>query len=515
MSTTTTTRDDRRAARLANPDRLPFGRLLAWAGAGLSAGCNFIVLGYLTLYATDTLHLQPATIGTIIALGTLANAVFGFVAAWIVDRSPETRWGKARPYELAVPLLWLATGFLFAVPGSAGTGAKIAWISVVFLVIKAIAAPLLGANDILYMARAFPNRMVYAKVQTRAGIFTALGAVIVSASLPVMLNLAGKSPQGWTTVIGGYAVVLGILGLSRGLFVDEKFKVEAGEEQVTVADMVAAVRSNRWIWVVFLMLLASQAMVGANVGGYYFRYVVGNLGLQGLLAPFGLVLLPLLLVVPVLMKRLPVSQIILGGALFGMIGGGINLIAGASLPLLVVGALFTAMGALPVSYLTAVLVLDLATYNESLGHRRLESTLGAIVGIAGSIGAAIAAQTVGAVMQSTGYDGKLAQQSEVATLAIRLMYGLSFLLGFAVIAACMFFFMRFEKRILPTAQATVAELRHRHGLTASGALDTNADGIVQPGEVSLPPLTTSAQGLPTHADPAHATGPVRMPDDEK
>ena len=246
MSTTTTTRDDRRAARLANPDRLPFGRLLASAGAGLSAGCNFIVLGYLTLYATDTLHLQPATIGTIIALGTLANAVFGFVAAWIVDRSPETRWGKARPYELAVPLLWLATGFLFAVPGSAGTGAKIAWISVVFLVIKAIAAPLLGANDILYMARAFPNRMVYAKVQTRAGIFTALGAVIVSASLPVMLNLAGKSPQGWTTVIGGYAVVLGILGLSRGLFVYEQFKWEAGYEQVTWAERGAAVRWNQY-----------------------------------------------------------------------------------------------------------------------------------------------------------------------------------------------------------------------------------------------------------------------------
>jgi probable glucitol transport protein GutA len=514
MSSTTANRADRRTARLANPDRLPFGRLLAWAGAGLSAGANFIVLSYLTMYATDTLHLTPIAIGTVIAIGTLANAVFGFVAAWIVDRSPETRWGKARPYELAVPLLWLATGFLFSVPSSWGDAGKIGWIAAVFLVLKAIAAPLLGANDVLYMARAFPNRMVYAKVQTRAGIITALGAIAVSTSLPVLLNMAGKSPTGWSRVIMGYAFVLAILGLSRGIFVDEKFRAEAGEEQVKVRDMVDALKVNTWIWLLFGMLFFSQAVVGANVGSYYFRYIVGNLGIQGILAPIGIVLLPLLLVVPRLMRKYPVSQIILGGAISGVIGGIILMLAGTSIPLLIVGSLFTSIGALPISYLGVVMILDLATYNESLGKRRLESTLGAIVGIAGSIGAAVAAQAVGAIMSGTGYDGKLDQQGALATTAIRYMYGGAYVLGFAFIVFFMFLFMRFEKTVLPGAQAKVADLRQAKGLTATGAVDTNADGVVTADEVPLPPLTTSAQGMPTHADPTNATGPTRMAEDD-
>lgn len=514
MSTPTMTRDERRAARLANPDRLPFGRLAAWAGAGLSAGANFIVLSYLTMYATDTLGLTPVTIGSIIAAGTLANAVFGFVAAWIVDRSPETRWGKARPYKLAVPLLWIGTAILFSVPASLESAGRIGWIILVFLVIKAIAAPLLGANDVLYMARAFPNRMVYAKVQTRAGIFTALGAIIVSTSLPIMLSMAGKSPAGWSKVIVGYSVVLGILGLSRGLFVDEKYRVDAGEEQVKVRDMVAVLKANKWIWVLFGMQLAAQAINGANIGSYYFRYVVGNLAVQGILAPVGIVLLPLLLVVPVLMRKLAVSQIIFYASISGIIGGLILLAAGANIPMLLVGSLFTAVAALPISYLGVVMILDLATYNESVGLRRLESTLGAIVGIAGSVGAAIAAQAVGIIMSSTGYNGQLDQQAPAATAAIRYMYGGVYLLGFGLVAVFMFFFMRFEKKILPGVQEKVAELRAAKGLTASGAVDTNADGVVDAGEVPFPPLTTTAQGMPTHADPANAAGPTRMAGDD-
>lgn len=506
-------RAEKRDARLANPDRLPFGKLLAWAGAGLSAGCNFIVLGYLTMYATDTLKMSPVTIGTVIALGTLANAVFGLIAAWIVDRSPETRWGKARPYELAVPLLWLGTGLLFAVPTAFEGAAQLAWISAMFLFIKAIAAPLLGANDTLYMARAFPSRVVYAKVQTRAGIFTALGAVTVSALLPIMLNAAGKSPQGWTAVIGGFSLVLGILGLSRGLFVKEIYKVEVAEEPVKVSDMVTAIKSNPWIWTLFAMMFASQAVAGANVASYYFRYVVGNLAVQGMLAPVGILLLPVLLIVPRLMRRFAVSQIIMVGAAVGVLGGTLFLFAGASIPLLIIAGLLTGVGMLPVSYLGVVMVLDLATYNESCGHRRLESTLGAIVGIAGSVGAATAAAIVGAIMSGTGYDGTQNVQSADATLAIRLMFGGAYVLGFVVIAVSMFLFSKFETKVLPGVQEKVAAMRHAHGLTASGAVDTNADGVVEADEIPFPPLTTTAQGSPMHADPTNATGPVRMADD--
>ena len=126
----------------------------------------------------------------------------------------------------------------------------------------------------------------------------------------------------------------------------------------------------------------------------------------------------------------------------------------------------------------------------------------------------VAAQAVGIIMSSTGYNGQLDQQAPAATAAIRYMYGGVYLLGFGLVAVFMFFFMRFEKKILPGVQEKVAELRAAKGLTASGAVDTNADGVVDAGEVPFPPLTTTAQGMPTHADPANAAGPTRMAGDD-
>lgn len=512
MSTTTpTTRADRRTARRADPDALPFGKLLAWAGAGASAGANVIILGYLTIYATDTLGMQPTTIGLLIALATVLNAVMAFVGAIVVDRSPETRWGKARPYELAVPLTWLATALLFATPAGFGAAGRVVWLGVMLFVIRGIADPLLRANDMLYMARAFPGRMVYAKVQTRAGIVTALGAVTISITLPMMLARAGRSPEGWALVIGVYAAILTLIGLSRGIFVKEVYR-EAGEDPITFSDMAAVLRGTKWIWAIVGMQFVSSALVGANVGAYYYRYIVGNLALQGVVAAIGLVLLPTLLIVPRLMRRFAVSRIIMVAALIGVVGGVINFFAGASVPLLMVALILTGFASLPVAYLFAVLILDVATYNESRGLRRLESTLGAVVGVGQNLGTAVIAGIVGFLMSSSGYVGTSEVQSESALLMIRILFGALPAVGYLLIAGFMFAFSTFERDLLPDAQAKVAEMRQSRGLTARGAeassaQDTNADGVIEADEFVVPPVAINAQGLAVPVENLGA-GPV-------
>ena len=116
MTQTTTikpTRAQKRSTRLADPDHVSGFKIFTWAGAGLSAAVNFIVLGWLMLYGTDTLGLAPAAIGGVIAASQVFNAVGGLVAAYIVDRSPETKLGKDR---LIVPAYGKA--FQAAIAGS-------------------------------------------------------------------------------------------------------------------------------------------------------------------------------------------------------------------------------------------------------------------------------------------------------------------------------------------------------------------------------------------------------------
>lgn len=483
-----------RPTRAADPDRLPAGKMLAWAGAGVSAGANFIVLGYLSIYATDTLALSPAVIGVLILVSSVANVAGGLVAAWIVDRSPETRWGKARPYEIAVIGIWLATWALFSTPAGLPEGGRIAWVFVTFLAINVVFDTLLRANDTLYMARAFRNRRVYTKVYTRSGIFTTLASVILSVSLPIALQWAGKDGSRWSIVMLVVAVVMALIGLTRFAFVKEEFKsVDDGQPPVKVRDLLLALRSGKWVWLLAGVSLLSTAIAGANVAAYYFRYVVGNLALQGVIAGIGILLLPLLLLIPRLMKRFALSRILLVAAGLGLIGSFFYLIAGGNLVLLVVGGLLAGAATLPISYLIGVMILDVCAFNEWKGKRRLESTMGALVGVFGRVGTGLAALVVGQVLAGSGYDGTKETQSDGALTAITALFAGVPALVFVGVLVFMSIYSRFDVKILPTVHRELDA--RREAVEGQGATTLADDEAAVPltagtgtsGDAQLPP----------------------------
>lgn len=502
------TRAERRAARLNDPDHVSGAKIFWWAGAGLSAAINFVILGYLSLYATDTLALTPATIGLVIAASQIFNAIGGLIAAWIVDRSPETKRGKARPYEFAVPLIWLGTVALFSVPTGLDSMGRTIWIAVCFILINGVFDPLLRANDTLYMARAFPTRRTYAKVQTRAGIIQLLFILPATIALPGLLNAAGKDPARWSMTIMGFAVILGIVGLSRYFGVKEVYRsVDDSEPPIKVSEMVAAVKNNKWIWVYSAVPMLAAAVTGANVASYYWRYIVGNLALQGMLAAIGFIILPIMLLFPWLMKRFAVSQIVLAGATLGIVGNTIAAFAWGNLPILVVGGVISAMSLMPTSYLGAVMILDLCTYNEWKGHRRLESTISALTGIFSKLGNAIAAALVGFVLSAAGYDGTLAEQSPSAMRAINALTYWMPVTIFVLLAITMLIYGRFDRQLLPQIQAEVDARRIDLGLRpATGMADTNADGALSADELPVPAMGIGAQGLPVDTHPTQNVG---------
>jgi len=66
---------------------------------------------------------------------------------------------------------------------------------------------------------------------------------------------------------------------------------------------------------------------------------------------FGIVTLPLILFFPLIMKKLPASQLIIIGMVFGVIGYGMRLFAGANMTLLVVSYLISGISQLPMVYI--------------------------------------------------------------------------------------------------------------------------------------------------------------------
>ena len=84
-----------------NADRLGLGKFLAWSARDLSLSANFIVLSFLSIYCTNTLHVNSLTVGTILMLSKVIDAVTDLFAGYLVDKT-NTRLGKGRPYEFAI-----------------------------------------------------------------------------------------------------------------------------------------------------------------------------------------------------------------------------------------------------------------------------------------------------------------------------------------------------------------------------------------------------------------------------
>ncbi|MEE3378173.1 MAG: MFS transporter, partial [Lachnospiraceae bacterium] len=144
--------------RVKNPDnKLGLGKLLLWSTSSVSVAISALVLGFVTVYCTDTLGLSPVIVGTVLLFSKLIDGVTDMVAGVIIDKT-QTRWGKGRPYEIFMLFLWLSTWGLFSVPTHFSTMAKYIWIFFMYVFMNAVCTTFLNGNNVVYQVRAFKTK---------------------------------------------------------------------------------------------------------------------------------------------------------------------------------------------------------------------------------------------------------------------------------------------------------------------------------------------------------------------
>ena len=152
--------------------------------------------------------------------------------------------------------------------------------------------------------------------------------------------------------------------------------------------------------------------------------IVGDVKLMSVLAVSQVIVLPLMFIFPQILKKISVMKLIRIGVLCAIAGFIINFFAGSNLVLLIIGNLLTGGGAVPISMLAALVIIECADYNEYIGIRRLEGTLGAVDGFAKKVGAGLGAGLLGILIGLAGYDGNLAVQPASAITMVKLLYSL-------------------------------------------------------------------------------------------
>jgi probable glucitol transport protein GutA len=317
--------------------------------------------------------------------------------------------------------------------------------------------------NVPYLIRAFDNnRTLIGKVSSYGGIVTTMGSMVVSLTFPKMMAKLASSDGGWVTLILIYMIPLTLLGALRFIFVKENPDVDAKQikNKVAFKDIWMMLRKNGYAWLYLLIMFFFQTIQSIGALSYYFKYIVGDEGAAGLLSIMSFVLLPVMFLFPLIMKKLSAAQIIAFGAIFSCLGYVVNYFAGASMTMLIIGAVITAFAMLPVSYLGNMVQMDLCTYNQYLGLPRMDASIGAIFnGFGTQLGQGFGGWLMGFALTCAGYvaseGSAVAAQPDSAVTMIRMMYSLVPMALMVLLAVAAFLISKLSKR-MPEIEAKIS-----------------------------------------------------------
>ncbi|WP_435106238.1 MFS transporter [Nocardiopsis synnemataformans] len=398
---------------------------LVFSTRGVALAVNTIVMMQLTFYSTDTLGLPAALVGTLFLVSKVFDAFTDLAIGVLIDRT-KSRWGKARPYELFIVPIWLLTIAIFSTP-EMNTFWQATYIFVLFTLISAVCQTALNGCEAVYLKRAVHGEERYAKVLGRQGLFITLAAGGANVLLPQLIANWGNEPGGWTLISVLYGVPMMVLGLVRFLVIKE-LPVDGTkglEERPSVRDILVAALSNKYAFLLAAIVLVANIVVhsGSIVGTYYFKYILGDIGLLSFGA-LGTLIVPFTF----LLFSLAVRRI--GGIGFVRIGLVVAIIGHAivylfpRVPAAVIGGHLMGSMASIITMLVGFFVIQTMVYSEWKTGKRIEAAANSVVGFCGKVGAGLAPALVGAVMGLVAYDGTAQSQTPAAESAIIALYSL-------------------------------------------------------------------------------------------
>ncbi len=406
-------------------DRIGFGGLMLWQSRGISTSIVVLMLGYLMIYATDTLKIPAAAVSLILVASKVFDGITDVVAGFIVDRT-ETKWGKARPYEIFIIGLWLCTWLLFSCPESLSTTVKCVWIFVMYALAQSICYTFLNANQTPYMVRAYKENQIV-KLTSYGSVVTMLAAVVFNVAFPTLMGTIATSASGWSRLVLMFAVPLAAIGILRMLFVKEKYDVDVTAQQgekLKVQDIVTVLKTDKYILLITVMSFIFNFVCNMGVNVYYFTYVVGNVGLMGVTYLAQMVAIPLAFIFPKLISKFSTIKLMFVGFMVSAVGYLINFFAGSNMILLMIGAVFSGAGTIPASMLIPLVIIECADFNEWKGIPRMEGTMSSFNSFGSKVGAALGTGALGVILSLVGYTGEAESMPGGAITMIRLLYSL-------------------------------------------------------------------------------------------
>lgn len=403
--------------------KLPFKFIAGWSSTTASMTAVWIIVGYLTMYASDVMGLNIGAVGIAMMLSKIFDGFSDLVAGVLIDKT-HTRWGKARPYTLAVVGVWICVGLMFSAP-QMSQFAGIIYLFVMYTLMNAVFVTLYQCAEAPYLSNALDDPRQSLTLLSVGGVLSTVVGTIFGIIIPLVIAQVGNDPVGWSKLAWGMALPLAFVSTIRFWAIKEKNVSQTANsaekmQKMPMKDLIKILIQNKYI--LLLASLVFLAYFGSGmqnaVTSFYAKWIFGDVGLASVMTLTMLPLIVVMAIVPALARKFTLKRCINVSMILALLGSLLRLLSVHNVALAFVGQCFQGI-AFPAFYgFASTMVLDCMDYGEWKTGVRVEGTMASMQSVMNKIGQAVGAGLPGILMAAAGYNGVLEQQSQSALFMI-------------------------------------------------------------------------------------------------
>ena len=415
----------------------------SYAGGDVACNVVFGMVGtLLTLFYTDYVGINPATVGLIMLLSRVFDGASDMIMGIIVEKT-NSKWGKSRPW-----ILWMSVPYalsailLFTVPHTMGMVQAI----YIFVTYNFCTTVCYTAINLPYgslsamMTRISSERDMLSVV--RMGL-SPLGKIVAVTFTTPLVKLFGNDQAAWVKTMSVWAVLALILLLICFKNCKETVVIAGKEkaEKVPVRKGLKLLITNQYFWAVLLLWMFQSVSfsVSGTILPYYCKYIFKNdtwLYSALYLAEILTMVVFIFLCAP-LIKKFGKRNIALAGSCIALAGQLLFFLNPYNLPWMVMSCITRAIGLAPLNAVVFGMIGDVVEFGQWKTHVRQESLIFAGGSIGTKVGAGITSAAMTGLMSLAGYISTstgVASQPESALNMIIQIYKIGPLI---VAAACL------------------------------------------------------------------------------
>lgn len=397
-------------------------------GCGDTA-CNVVfgmISTLLTLFYTDYVGINAATIGLIMLISRMFDGVSDAIMGILVERT-KSKWGKSRPW-----ILWMSVPFaisavlLFAVPHSTAMVQAI-YIFVTYNLINTVcytAINLPYSSLSAMMTRISSERDMLSVV--RMGLSPFGRILAVTCTMPVV-KLFGNNQSAWIKTMTIWASIAFILLLICFWKCEEKVVIEAKskQEKIPLKQSLRALVTNQYFWAVVILWTMQNGIycVTGTILPYYCKYIFHNdtWMYSTLYLTETLIIVVATFLSPMLLKKYGKRNMSLAGACLALVGQLIFCLNPTNFGFMVFSCVIRGLGLAPLNSIVFGFLGDVVEFGQWKTHILQESLIFAGSSVGMKVGAGLTSAIITGLLSLSGYVSSTAGTISQPDSAIRMI----------------------------------------------------------------------------------------------